>query len=508
MSARDRLVAPPGARRKTCVCGCRQPWLTAPAGSRYDHERASRVVRFFARHLRHTKGRFAGRALVLEPWQEWHLIRPVFGVVDVNTGLRWYSDAVWGIPRKNGKSTIAAGCAAYLLVGDGEQAPEVYSLAGGRDQAKLVFREAKLMMRRSPLLKQLASFYASVIEVDENAGLYKVMSSLADLVHGTNPSGAVIDEFHVHKSDALREAIQTGTGARDQPLTITISTAPKARAGPMWELMRPYLFPRPDDPPGDPHTYFSWIGLPAGADAGDPRGWKPANPASWITQEYLAKQFGKVPSRSFEQLHLNRVPAAKGGGWLPSMRIWDGCGGAAVIDPDRDCVIGVDAAPKRDLTAVVLTQLDDRGVVHARCWTFQADPDLGYLDFDVVEGLLRDLARQFRVTRIVVDPFAMMRSMMTLASEGLPVEDFPQNHQRMVPASMGLHQLVIDGRLRHGGDPALTAAAAAATTQTTSYGWRLVKGDGRIDPLVALAMAVRILDLGAADTSTPTVMVV
>jgi phage terminase large subunit-like protein len=190
---------------------------------------------------------------------------------------------------------------------------------------------------------------------------------------------------------------------------------------------------------------------------------------------------------------------------------WDACNGQPSIDPDRPCVVGVDAAPKRDLTAVVLGQLDDARRIHVRCWTFQADPEVGWLDFDLVEGLIRDLAREFWVARVVVDPFAMIRSMMTLAGEGLPVEDFPQQHARMVPASMGLRDAVVERRLVHGGDPALTAAARDAGTQDTSFGWRLVKphAAARIDPLIALAMVVRILDLDESLAGvTPTVLVV
>lgn len=503
----ERTVKPPRTRRKTCPC-CRKPWFVGPVGSRFDYARADRVRRFFALHLRQTKGRWAGQPLVLEDWQFWHIIAPIFGLLEGGTAYRWYRDAVIGLARKNAKSTLCSGIAAYLLVADGEGAPEVYSLAGDRGQATLVFREASLMMQASPLLRAMGKFYRSVIEVPENMGLYKVMSSRADLSHGTNPHGAVIDEYHVHRNDLLREAIQTGTGAREQPLVVTISTAPAAKKGPMWDLIQPYLEPTPKDKPADPRQYFYWVGLAADADATDPRNWKKANPASWITQQYLADQFAKLPLRSFEQLHMNRVPAVRGGTWLPR-GAWARGDGPVLIDPDLPCVVGVDAAPKRDSTALVLAQRHPDRTVHAKTWVFRADPELGYLDFDIVEGLIRQLAQDFNVQRIVVDPYAMARSMMMLTGEGLPVEDFPQNHQRMVPACMGLHQLVIDGLLRHGGDPELASAVKNATTAATSFGWRLIKaGSGQIDALIALAMAVRIVELDEVSGISPTVVVV
>ncbi len=510
----QRTVRPPGSRRKTCPCGCRRPWFVAPAGAVYDHQAATRPVRFFARHLRHTKGVFAGQPFTPELWEEWHILRPLFGVLNPDTGTRWYSDGIVSVARKNGKSALAAGIAAYLLVADGEAGPEIYGLAGSTKQAGLVFREARLMMQGSPLLRRMANFYKGVIEVPENAGIYQVMSSRADLSHGTNPHGGIIDEFWVHRDDELREAMQTGTGARAQPLMVTISTVPRERVGPMWELLRPRLFPDPDnDAPLDPHTYFWHVGAGPDDSISDRRVWRAANPGSWVSMEFLDKQFQKLPPRSFEQFHLNRIPkvlGGAGGSWLPHLRLWDDCNAEPVIDPDRPCVVGVDAAPKRDLTAVVLGQVDDDGIVNVKAWTWAADPDLGYLDFSLVEEFLRQLARDFAVDRIVVDPFAMARSMQILAAEGLPVEDFPQSHARMVPASMGLRDLVVDKRLRHGGDPALTSAAAAAATQTTTYGWRLVKtkSEGKIDALIALAMVTRILDLDDAPGTSPTVLVV
>lgn len=486
----------------------------APPGARYDHAKALRVSRFFALHLRHTKGKWKGQPFVLEDWQFWHVIAPTFGVVEVSTGLRWYRDAVVCLPRKHGKSAIASGIAAYMLTADGEGSPEVYSLAKDRKQAGIVFREAKKMMQASPLLRRLVGkgFYKDVIEVSENDGMYQVLSRDADAAHGSSPSCALIDEYWAHPDDELREAMQTGTAAREQPLMVTIGTVPRARTGPMWVLIQPYVEPKEDDRPLDPRTYFYLVGAPRGADAGDRRTWRRAVKASWITMEYLAAQYAKLPLRSFEQFHLNRIPEGKGGDWLPPGG-WEKGAGTVVIDSELPSYIGVDAAPKRDSTAVVMVQRRPAdGTVHARVWVFRADPNLGYLDFELVEALLRELAAGFLVRRIATDPYAMMRSMMLLANEGLPVEDFPQTHQRMVPASMGLRDIVLDGSLRHGGDKELADASSNATTQTTSFGWRLVQvGDRKIDALIALAIAVRVMELdeqAPSETVTPTVIVV
>lgn len=489
-------------RRKVCPCGCGEAPLQVPAGCRYDAGRADRAVRFFPTYLRHIKGRWAGRPFELEPWQEWHIVRPVFGVVERDTGLRFYREALIGLARKNGKSELAAGIALYLLIADGEFGAEVYSLAGSKKQAGIVYKTAKQMVTASPPLAAVVQTYRREMEVPESGSTYEVLSSDADLQHGLNPHGAVIDEYHVHANAEQYEAMTTGEGARLQPLIVTISTAGPEEEGPLWDLLERARAGTDD------RLYLYWVGAGEEDDPHHPAVWRRCNPASWITDAYLERQHKRHPLQVFERLHLNRFPSREAGSWLPP-GAWDGCDLDAIIDPSMPCIVAVDAAPKRDKTAVVLVQRDHEGIHNVRCWVFEADPNLGYLDFDLVEGLIRQLAQDFYVTRVVVDPYAMIRSMMTLAEEGLPVEDFPQNHSRMAPASMGLHQLIIDGLIAHGGDSELTEAVRNAAIRETSFGWRLDKARAskRIDPVIALAMGTWIAELEAMSGSTPTVIV-
>jgi phage terminase large subunit-like protein len=468
-------------------------------------DRAARVERFFGRHLRHMKGRWAGQPFTLETWQRDDIIRPLFGTIDPR-GRRRYREALIGLPRKNGKSEIAAGIAIYGLVSDGEFGAEVYSLAGDRKQASIVFATASAMIRASPILSSACKVYRSVIEVPETGAIYRALSADADLQHGLNPSIAVIDEYHVHKSSEQYEAMRTGTAARAQPLIATITTAGPARSGPAWDL---YLRAKAGR---DPRLFFYWRGADDEDDSADRKVWRKANPASWVTLEFLADQRRSLPAEVFERLHLNRWPTGGAGGWLPS-GAWEACGDDPLVDPELPCIIAVDAAPKRDKTAVVLVQRDADGVHHALCWSFQADPDLGYFDFEIIEQLLRDLAQDFFVTRIAFDPYAMMRSMMMLAAEGLPVEEFPQGHARMVPASMGLHEIIVQRRLRHGGSPDLTEGVLGSRIRETSFGWRLDKLSSwkagySNDAAVALAMATHLAEQEAAESGGPTVVVV
>ena len=151
---------------------------------------------------------------------------------------------------------------------------------------------------------------------------------------------------------------------------------------------------------------------------------------------------------------------------------WDACDGIPEFPDACDVVVSVDAAPKRDTTAVVLARVDEERQVHARAEIFTAD-ETGILDYQAVEDFIRELARLFNVTELAYDPYHFTRSARDLEEEGLFAVEFPQSDQRMVPASQSLYDAVIEGRLRHGGDPELRAQADAAAAKQTSRGWRL-----------------------------------
>jgi len=483
--------------RAKCPCGCKAGRFRIPRGAKYDPAKADRAVRFFEGYLTHTKGRFAGEPFLLEGWEEWHIVRPIFGIMDRATRLRWYKEALILLPRKNGKSEIAAGVNLYMLLADGEASPEVYSLAGDRAQASLVFQVASAMVRANPRLRAACKVYRSVIEVPEINGLYRVLSSDANLQHGLNPSAATVDEYHIHRNAEQYEAMASGVGARLSPLIFVISTVGDEESGPLWDMEQRALSGN------DPRLYYYRIGAPDRARVDDPRTWKAANPASWVSEEFLAAQFARLPLNVFERLHLNRWPTKGSGAWAPRDKFVADCAGKPVIDPDAPVYVAVDSAPKRDRTAVILDQRDASGVHNVRVWHWRADPELGYLDFTIIEDFLRDLARDFNVQRIVCDPFGMIRSMQILAAEGLPVEDYPQNHARMAPASMGLHELVTAGLIAHGGDEDLIEAFDnAIAREIGAYGWRLDRpagSTGHIDELIALAMVTRIAEQEAAN---------
>jgi Phage terminase-like protein, large subunit len=472
------------------VAPARRARAPRPAPARPAGER---VARFYSRYLRHLKGRWAGEPFVLERWQREGIVDPLFGTLD-KRGLRRYREALIGLPRKNGKSELASGLALYLLVADGEFGAEVYSLAGSRAQARIVFGNARDMVLASPMLRAMTKVYRDAIEVPETASVYRVLSADSRLAHGYNPHGAIVDELHVHPTADLYQAMATGTGARRQPLIVSITTAGWQRGTIAHELYEKGRRSR------DPRFFFRWWEAPAGCRLDDTRAWRKANPARWITVDYLRGQM-RAPGMHesvFRRLHLNQWVGSERR-WI-AQEVWDAGGGRPVLSPGDAVWVGVDAAPKRDTTAVVVDRRDDDGVHHVVARVWEADRQMGYLDFAEVEDYLRQLCVDFDVRRILVDPFTMMRSMVLLREEGLPVEEFPQGDARMVPASQTLYDLALEGRLRHGDDSDLRRQADNAAVRETARGWRLhkLKSTGHIDSIVALAMAAHTAEQDAA----------
>ena len=248
-----------------------------------------RFAAFCERFVVHTKGRWSGQPLVLEPWQRelvWEALE-----IDPATGLRVYSDVGLGLPRKNGKSLQAAAAAHYFLVADGEAEPEVYVAAAARGQAGIVLGQARRIGLQSPLLRRHLRIQTHLIECPRNGGLMRALSTDAALQHGLNPSANIIDELHAHRDGALYTALTTGTLAREQPFTLWITTAGARESflGEMYSVMetgsgeledRGALRIYRDRANG---TLNWWYGAPDDADIEDPSASCPSSPsiASW-----------------------------------------------------------------------------------------------------------------------------------------------------------------------------------------------------------------------------------
>ena len=202
------------------------------SGSRYifDEKKANHAIDFIERYCKHSKGKWAGKPVVLEVWQK-AILSALFGFIDKNTGLRQYRELILIVARKNGKSTLSSGIGLYLLMADGEPGSEVYSVATQREQAKIIWNEAVRMVKKSPSLNKRCDCLVSRIKCRFNDGVFVPLASDSNTLDGLNVHGALIDELHAIKDKNLYDVVIDGMTAREQPLSIITSTAGTIREG-------------------------------------------------------------------------------------------------------------------------------------------------------------------------------------------------------------------------------------------------------------------------------------
>ena len=223
-----------------------------------------------------------GRPIKLEPWQKEKVLRPVFETKD-ERGLRRYNTALIGLPKKNGKSTLSAGVALYMLFIDCEGA-EIYSIAGDKDQAKIIFRKTKEAIERNPLLHESARVLGDSIEIPELGNRYQVLSADAPTAHGLNPTCVLADELWNQPNRDLWDALTISPVVRE-PLYFITTYAGTDATSLLYELYQMGLKGE------DPRFYMFWV---------------EENLASWVKKEYLEQQRRRLPLEVYQRLHENK----------------------------------------------------------------------------------------------------------------------------------------------------------------------------------------------------------
>lgn len=194
----------------------------------YDEGKANHAIDFIERYCKHSKGAMGGKPFILEPWQK-AKVAATFGIVHKITGERKYQRVVLIVARKNGKSTLSAAEGLYLFIADGEPGPEVYACATKKDQAKIIWLEAKRMVKKSPVLSKRIKPLVAELTCDLNDGIYKPVGRDSDTLDGLNVHGATMDEIHAWTDKNLYDVIVDGTSARDEPLILITTTAGTVR---------------------------------------------------------------------------------------------------------------------------------------------------------------------------------------------------------------------------------------------------------------------------------------
>lgn len=189
----------------------------------FDEAKAQRPIRFIESYCKHSKGKWAGKPILLELWEK-AIIESVFGFVDEETGLRKYKKCIFYVAKKNGKSLLASCFGLYGLVADGEGGAEVYSLATTREQAKIVWTEAKHIVNKSPELKKLLRTTISGIYYDGKEAMFSPLASETNSLDGKNPHLVLCDEVWSYEDDTLISIMEDGMSAREQPILFETST--------------------------------------------------------------------------------------------------------------------------------------------------------------------------------------------------------------------------------------------------------------------------------------------
>lgn len=489
---------------------------------------ADRACHFFEWFLTHVEGEWAGRAFELEWWQR-AIVRCVFGWVNERTGLRRYRSVFLFLPRKNGKSTLAAGLALYLLVADDEPGAQVYSAASDKEQATIVFTMAKKMVAQSAELTSRTTTFKSSIAHHESGSLYKVISSDAGTKHGYNAHGAVIDELHAHKNRDLFDVLTTSMGARREPLAVITTTAGYDRQSVCFEQYQ-YAVKVDRGEVVDPTYLPVLFEIKPGEDWQDERVWERVNPNLGITikREFLRAEFAKareVPryEHTVRRLYLNEWTQQKTR-WL-SPALWKRNIGESRTPQwwralrRRECYIGIDLSSTRDLTAMVMVFPNaerNRFIVVPRFWLpgetaieRSRNDKVSYVQWineghiTETEGSATDqsairLAVQragelYDVREVAVDRWEATRLIGELEDDGFVAFAHGQGFASMSEPSKALERCLLAQQIEHGGNPVLEWNATNAAVSTDPAGNIKPAKDrsaDRIDGLVATVMAL------------------
>lgn len=456
--------------------------------SYYDKEYADFAVAFIE-SLCHTKGTWAGKRFELMDWQE-QIIRDLFGILKPN-GYRQFNTAYIEIPKKNGKSELAAAVALLLTCGDGEQRAEVYGAAADRQQASIVFDVAADMVRMCPALNKRVKILASQKRLiyEPTNSFYQVLSAEAYSKHGFNVHGVVFDELHSQPNRKLYDVLTKGSGdARMQPLFFLITTAGTDTHSICYEVhqkAQDIIDGRKIDPTFYPVIY----GADDTEDWTSPKVWKKCNPSLGETigmdKVKTACESAKQnpgEENSFRQLRLNQW-VKQAVRWMP-MDKWDKCAFAVNEEQlqGRVCYGGLDLSSTTDITAFVLVfpplDEEDKYIILPYFWIPEDTLDLrvkrdhvpydvwerqGYLQttegnvvhYGYIEKFIEELGKKFNIREIAFDRWGAVQMVQNLEGMGFTVVPFGQGFKDMSPPTKELMKLTLEEKIAHGGHPVL-----------------------------------------------------
>jgi len=514
----------------------------------FDEVAADHIVAFFEEFLVFYEGEFDGKPFMLQPWQKF-IVGSLFGWKTTD-GFRRFRISYNEIAKGNGKSPLAAGIGLYGLMFDDEAGAEVYSAATSREQANILFRDARAFADGSDALKELLDIGQHNIAYQAGNSFFRPVSSEHRGLDGKRPHIALIDEIHEHRDSMVVDKIRAGTKGRRQALIFEITNSGYDRHSVCYQhreysekvldgvIMNDSWFAfitgldTCDACAADGKT-FPTDGCPDCDDWRDERVWSKANPNLGISikQKYLREQVDEAMEMPAKENIVKRLnfciwteSATK---WL-SMEKWQACGDP--VDPEalqgRTCYAGLDLSSVSDVTALVLVfppeansekyqvlcrffvpqdNMRDRvrkDRVPYDIWARQGfiTPTVGgVIDYGFVLEQIRQDTTDFQVAELAFDRWGSAKIVTDLQDLGFEVEgkrslvQFGQGFASMSAPTKELEKMVLNGELAHGNNPVLSWMASNAVVQTDAAGNIKVvkdKSTERVDGIVALIMAL------------------
>jgi phage terminase large subunit-like protein len=500
-----------------------------PTWFQFSEAKANRAIKFIETFCRHSsKGQSAGKPFILLQWQR-HCVGSIFGWLRAD-GTRRFRTAHLEVGRKNGKTELAAGIANEMLIADEEPGADIFSAATKRDQAKIVWDAARDMIKSSPELSSRCTLTQAAIAVESSMSSFKPLSAEGDTLDGLNPHLAIVDELHQHRDRRVYESLESGLGARAQPLLLVTTTAGHRADGIGAEIhdhAEAVLTGAISD-----DALFVFIARPDDdVDEFSETAMEQANPSIDVTvkRDFLiaraaAAKVRPLAATEYRVKHLNKWRSGADG-WIEEVA-WDACelalDRAQYVERFKklkgsECFMGLDASLRFDLSA--LATIFGDGEVLLRAWATRERIDTenaagrpflaemereGWLtvcegrviDFEAIKAEVISQADDFSIIELGYDLHALTQFAEEVKMHGVQCRAVLQTFAGLNEATRAFEADVYDGKLKHGGNPLLRwSVQNTSIAEADSGEVRPMKREREksIDPTAALvnAMAVR-----------------
>ncbi len=488
----------------------------------YDKAAANKVIRFIEKYITHVKGDFAGESLILENWQKEDIIKPAFGIKKKKDGSRRFKIIYVEVPKGNAKSTLGAALMLYVLGADGQKGGEVYSAAGDRDQATIIFDIAKDMISGNINLSARFKIWKYSITYPKTNGKYKAISAEAGTKHGYNPSGIAFDELHVQPNKELWDTLVQGAIKRANCIIFAFTTAGYDMETICYEQHDYAIKVRDGVIKDDSFLPVVYAAEPED-DIYDIAIWKKANPGfgTIVQEDFFHREILKIkhqPSHesTFRRLHLNQwVGSAET--WIPD-NVWMKNSAEPIYK--GKCYGGVDLSTVGDISAYVLFWPDTKAV---KCYLFvpgdcvddrSRREGINYdvwvkdklltatpgntIDYSYIMKAMIDSREKYEVAAIGFDRYLMEDLGNKFSQADVDLEKWPllpigQGYVSMSEPTKTIERMAYSGELRHGGNPVLRWMCSNIQIESDAAGnikMSKKKSREKIDGMVALAMAI------------------